>query len=140
MADNTNTIPSTPAALPAITVPPVLVAAVSKYVAANGPLPTSHHAARVAFGHAYPAGTFTSCTDHKVQALVFALRNTGGVGTHSYRTVAAAIGAQCSALTERAYGAHVRRNKLASDQVRTNTGGRAAKLAAAVVPPVKAGK
>jgi hypothetical protein len=132
MANDINTTTTPLATAPALTAEGI------KILAAHvGTLPTSTHPERLAFGHRYAAGTYTSTTDHGVQALVFALRNAGGVGANSYRTVAEAIGAQCSMLTERAYGAHVRRNKLSADEVRTMTGGRAAKAAALVPVPAK---
>jgi hypothetical protein len=141
MADTTQITPagnaSRPAPLPTITVPAAVTAAVKAHVAKHGPLPTVAHKERVAFGHAYAAGTFTNTTDHGVQALVFALRNLGGPGAVTYRTIAVAIGAQCSALTERAAGAHARRGKVDASTWRTNTGGRAAKAAAAVPAPTK---
>lgn len=137
MADNTNHTTagnaSRPAPLPTITVPAAVTAAVTAHVKANGPLPTCSHRERVAFGHTYAAGTFTNTTDHAVQALVFTLRNMAG--KPSYRTIAVAIGAQCSALTERAAGAHARRGKVDPATWRTLTGGRAAQAAAAVTVP-----
>jgi hypothetical protein len=135
--DNITITTAAKAALSPITVPAPVAAAVAAHVKAKGALPTVPHRERLAFGHTYAAGTFTNCSDHGVQSLVFTLRNLGGIGAVSYRTIAVAIGAQCSALTERAYGAHVKRAKLDPATVRTNTGGRAAKAAAAVVPPVK---
>lgn len=129
MADNTKTTSTERAALPILTVPADLAAAVTAF----GTLPTKRHEDRVAFGHPYSAGTYTDTTNHEVQRLVWELRTAG----HTYRMIAVAIGAQCSMLTERAAGAHARRAKVDPDTWRTNTGGRAAKAAAAVAPPAK---
>jgi hypothetical protein len=128
MADETIT-EADPASRPALPDAPALSArgaALLKAALKAGPLPTKAHEARTAFGRDYPEGTYVDTTDQAVQELVFALRGTGA----TYRTIAVAIGAQCSALTERAARAHARRANVA-DGWQAETGGRATKAAVA---------
>lgn len=72
-------------------------------------LPLKQYEEREAFGHVYPAGAYTDHSLPQVQELVYQLRTLPE--KPSYRTIAEAMGLQCSAVSEAICHAFARKNK-----------------------------
>jgi hypothetical protein len=96
---------------------------VDRAVKANGgAFPTKEYGVKVAFGHTYAAGTYTDHGVDWVQKLVWDLRQLDE--RPSYRSIAEALGIQCSAITEAVTHGYSRKAKVADDSWKVNTGGR----------------
>lgn len=95
--------------------------------ALGGKFPTKEYGEKVAFGHTYPKGIYTDHTVDAVQKLVWDLRQLPE--RPSYRSIAEALGIQCSAITEAVTHGWARKAKVTDDSWKKETGGRVKFLA-----------
>lgn len=72
-------------------------------------LPTAEYPEREAFGHVYPAGTYTDHRLPEVKELVYKMRTSAH--RPSYRAIAEALGLQCSAVSEAICHGYSRKHK-----------------------------
>lgn len=99
-------------------------ALVDKALKANGgKFPVRHYDVKTAFGHTYPAADYTDHTVEWVKQLIWELRTSAD--KPSYRSIAEALGIQCSAITEAVTHAVGRKKEhKADDSWKVATGGR----------------
>jgi hypothetical protein len=93
----------------------------------GGEFPQVEYPVKEAFGQTYPKGMWTSHKVEWVQKLVWdlrQLRTQDGGEAPSYRSIAEALGIQCSAITEAVTHSFGRKAKVTDDTWKVNTGGR----------------